>query len=171
MSVRLPLRKRKQRSVGLKLIGIKPVDDLFKERAYSLMKEAIDLRDTVEAALNTFKEECGLQSMSNLKQCMRLLAARIATASVEHRMVIKIEPSVQQQQLPSATRLSMRTVPSATDAPQQQQQKIGVASEVINIPRLVFDGKADSDSVPDILKRGYTSYQSVRTQLQVITYN
>ena len=56
------------------------IDDVFKEPAPTL-RQCVALRAAVDAALTTFKVECGVPESSNIKQCVRALASRVHMAS------------------------------------------------------------------------------------------
>ena len=57
------------------------------------LRDGTDLRDNVQVALAAFKENCGLAPIANLKQCIRMLASRIATScqGVTLQLVMKAE--------------------------------------------------------------------------------
>ena len=62
---------------------------LFEQNALQPLKEATDLRENVQTAMTRFKEACGLASIANLKQCIRLLATRVAGSS--ETVALKLE--------------------------------------------------------------------------------
>ena len=70
--------KRRSRSstCHLKSIGVKVVDDVFKEHLPSL-RYSVGLREGVQGSLSAFKAECGAPESSNVKQCVRMLATRV----------------------------------------------------------------------------------------------
>nr|KAG5699416.1 hypothetical protein BaRGS_016262 [Batillaria attramentaria] len=71
--------KRSRDYTSMKSMGAKAIDETFKV-AISPLREGTDLRDNVQVALANFKEACGLAPISNIKQCIRLLATRIANS-------------------------------------------------------------------------------------------
>ncbi|KAL8614071.1 hypothetical protein ACOMHN_026288 [Nucella lapillus] len=71
--------KRSRDYTSMKALGVKPVDETFKV-AIAPLREGTDLRDNVQIAFASFKEACGLAPISNIKQCIRLLATRIANS-------------------------------------------------------------------------------------------
>ena len=74
MSVRRSKKNREYTS--MKSVSIRTVDETFK-MAIQPLRDGTDLRDNVQVALSTFKENCGLAPISNVKQCIRMLATRI----------------------------------------------------------------------------------------------
>ncbi|KAJ8299405.1 hypothetical protein KUTeg_023465 [Tegillarca granosa] len=78
MSVKKTKRKRDYPS--MKSVGVKSIDETFKV-AIQPLRDATDLRDGVQIALAEFKETCGLSPIANIKQCIRLLATRVANSS------------------------------------------------------------------------------------------
>ena len=73
MSVRK--NKKGREYTSMKSIGVKCVDETFKI-ATSPLRDATDLRDNVQLSLASFKETCGLAPISNIKQCIRMIATR-----------------------------------------------------------------------------------------------
>ena len=71
--------KRSRDYTSMKAVGVKPIDETFKV-AIAPLREGTDLRDSVQVAFASFKEACGLAPISNIKQCIRLLATRIANS-------------------------------------------------------------------------------------------
>ena len=71
--------KRSRDYTSMKAVGVKPIDETFKV-AIAPLREGTDLRDSVQFAFASFKEACGLAPISNIKQCIRLLATRIANS-------------------------------------------------------------------------------------------
>ena len=71
--------KRSRDYTSMKAVGVKPIDETFKV-AIAPLREGTDLRDNVQVAFASFKEACGLAPISNVKQCIRLLATRIANS-------------------------------------------------------------------------------------------
>ncbi|XP_072022051.1 inactive phospholipase C-like protein 1 [Amphiura filiformis] len=78
MSVKKSRRTREY--THLRTVGVKGIDENFKS-ALQPLKEATDLRENVQTSMTRFKEACGLASIANLKQCIRLLASRVAGSS------------------------------------------------------------------------------------------
>ena len=60
--------------------GVNKLSCFFKA-SLAPLKEGSDLRENVQNAMTRFKEACGLASIANLKQCIRLLATRLAGSS------------------------------------------------------------------------------------------
>ncbi len=79
----------------MKTIGIKNIDEGFRA-AIQPLRDGTDLRDNVHVALSAFKEACGLGPISNLKQCIRMLAGRIQTScdNMTLKLVMKEEVSL-----------------------------------------------------------------------------
>ncbi|KAL5007407.1 hypothetical protein ScPMuIL_016213 [Solemya velum] len=69
--------KKKKDYTSMKSVGIKSIDETFKV-AIQPLRDGTDLRDNVQIALANFKEICGLSPIANIKQCIRLLASRVA---------------------------------------------------------------------------------------------
>ncbi|XP_055957983.1 inactive phospholipase C-like protein 2 isoform X2 [Patella vulgata] len=69
--------KRSRDYTSMKNIGVKAIDETFKA-AVQPLRDGTDLRDDVQISLAAFKETCGLAPIANIKQCIRLLATRIA---------------------------------------------------------------------------------------------
>ncbi|ESO87010.1 hypothetical protein LOTGIDRAFT_51557, partial [Lottia gigantea] len=69
--------KRSRDYTSMKSIGVKAIDETFKI-AIQPLRDGTDLRDDVQISLAAFKETCGLAPIANIKQCIRLLATRIA---------------------------------------------------------------------------------------------
>ena len=59
------------------------------QSALQHLKEATDLRENVMTSMTRFKEACGLASIANLKQCIRLLSTRLAGSS--EAVALKLE--------------------------------------------------------------------------------
>ncbi|MFT7815776.1 inactive phospholipase C-like protein 1 isoform X1 [Arapaima gigas] len=77
----LSVRRGSRRSrdcVTLRGTGIKVLDDTFRSAATPL-REVADLRENVQNATVSFKEQCGLPPVANLKQCIQSLAPRLQT--------------------------------------------------------------------------------------------
>ncbi|KPP75010.1 inactive phospholipase C-like protein 1-like [Scleropages formosus] len=70
--------RRGRNYVTLRSTGIKVLDDTFRSAATPL-KEAADLRENVQNATVSFKEQCGLPPVANVKQCIQSLAPRLQT--------------------------------------------------------------------------------------------
>ena len=89
--------KRSRDYTSMKAVGVKPIDETFKV-AIAPLREGTDLRDNVQVAFAGFKEACGLAPISNIKQCIRLLATRIANsgdhATLNYVMRGEVSPSV-----------------------------------------------------------------------------
>ncbi|CAJ0942150.1 unnamed protein product, partial [Mesorhabditis belari] len=71
-------RKAQRAQTGIKLVGIKSVDDQFKE-AVTPLTESIDMRTKLEEAMVEWQEECGLGPAGTIRQGIRLLHSRIAS--------------------------------------------------------------------------------------------
>ncbi|XP_070532655.1 inactive phospholipase C-like protein 2 isoform X2 [Ptychodera flava] len=87
MSVKKSRRQREY--TNLRVVGVKCIDETFKA-AVQPLKEATDLRENVQNAQIRFKECCGLASIANIKQCVRVLATRLQTHSTEN-LVLMLE--------------------------------------------------------------------------------
>ncbi|XP_077986792.1 inactive phospholipase C-like protein 2 [Glandiceps talaboti] len=85
MSVKKSRRQREY--TNLRVVGIKCIDETFKA-AVQPLREATDLRDSVQTALTKFKETCGLASIANIKQCIRVLATRLQTSSTDNLILL-----------------------------------------------------------------------------------
>uniref|UniRef100_H3BZL2 Phosphoinositide phospholipase C n=1 Tax=Tetraodon nigroviridis TaxID=99883 RepID=H3BZL2_TETNG len=70
--------KRGREYVTLRHTGIKVLDEAFKPAGVPL-KEATDLREDAQSATSSFKEQCGLPTVTKLKQCIQSLATRLQT--------------------------------------------------------------------------------------------
>ncbi|XP_064634492.1 inactive phospholipase C-like protein 2 isoform X2 [Lineus longissimus] len=79
--------KKTREYTVMKNIGAKQIDDTFK-LAMSPLREGTDLRDNVMVTLSAFKEACGLSPISNIKQCIRMLASRITTTGDNVKLVL-----------------------------------------------------------------------------------
>ncbi|CAD5213613.1 unnamed protein product [Bursaphelenchus okinawaensis] len=73
-------RKAQRIQTGMKLVGIKNADDLFKSIADPLI-ESIEMRNKLESALTEFQEQCGIGPTGSMRQGLRLLHARIVGAA------------------------------------------------------------------------------------------
>lgn len=58
------------------------------------LRDSTDLRDNVHVALANFKETCGLAPIANVKQCIRLLATRIANLVEPTSLVMTMKGEV-----------------------------------------------------------------------------
>lgn len=85
-------KSKKKDYTSMKSIGVKAIDETFKV-AIQPLRDGVDLRDSVQIALATFKENCGLASISNIKQCIRMLASRITNSgeNVSLQLIMKGE--------------------------------------------------------------------------------
>ncbi|XP_071795751.1 inactive phospholipase C-like protein 2 isoform X2 [Asterias amurensis] len=72
--------KRSRDYTHVRPVGVKTIDEVFKA-SLAPLKEGSELRENVQNAMTRFKEACGLASIANLKQCIRLLATRLAGSS------------------------------------------------------------------------------------------
>uniref|UniRef100_A0AC35TUI7 Phosphoinositide phospholipase C n=1 Tax=Rhabditophanes sp. KR3021 TaxID=114890 RepID=A0AC35TUI7_9BILA len=73
MSVKL---KTNRIQTGMKQIGIKSVDELFKAAVLPLV-ESIEMRNKMDYALSNWQEQTGLNSMGTIRQGLRLMYSRI----------------------------------------------------------------------------------------------
>ncbi|CAD5219079.1 unnamed protein product [Bursaphelenchus xylophilus] len=73
-------RKTQRVQTGMKLVGIKTADDLFKSVSDPLI-ESIEMRNKLESALTEFQEQCGIGPTGSMRQGLRLLHARIVGAA------------------------------------------------------------------------------------------
>ncbi|CAD6188188.1 unnamed protein product [Caenorhabditis auriculariae] len=74
-------RKNSRISSGMKLVGIKFVDDQFKV-AVAPLAESIAMRNRLEAAMVDWQEECGLGPAGTIRQGIRLIHSRMMTLAV-----------------------------------------------------------------------------------------
>ncbi|RDD39766.1 Inactive phospholipase C-like protein 2 [Trichoplax sp. H2] len=72
--------KKTREYAQLKTVGIKSIDEIFKE-AVKPLRTSTDLRDNVQIAIAQFKEICGLAPSSNIKQCIKYLTSRLTGSS------------------------------------------------------------------------------------------
>ncbi|KAJ8415058.1 hypothetical protein AAFF_G00007560 [Aldrovandia affinis] len=72
-------QRRPGRGRILRHTGIRTLDYALRP-ASAPLKEAADLREGVQNALESFKEQCGLPPVAKLKQCIQCLASRLQTA-------------------------------------------------------------------------------------------
>uniref|UniRef100_A0AC35G466 Phosphoinositide phospholipase C n=1 Tax=Panagrolaimus sp. PS1159 TaxID=55785 RepID=A0AC35G466_9BILA len=73
-------RKTSRVQTGMKMIGIKSIDDLFK-MAIAPLVESIEMRNQLESAMIEWQEQCGLGQTGTIRQGLRLIHTRIATAA------------------------------------------------------------------------------------------
>uniref|UniRef100_A0AC34GTH3 Phosphoinositide phospholipase C n=1 Tax=Panagrolaimus sp. ES5 TaxID=591445 RepID=A0AC34GTH3_9BILA len=73
-------RKTSRVQTGMKMIGIKSIDDLFK-MAITPLVESIEMRNQLESAMIEWQEQCGLGQTGTIRQGLRLIHTRIATAA------------------------------------------------------------------------------------------
>uniref|UniRef100_A0A7E4VQ00 Phosphoinositide phospholipase C n=1 Tax=Panagrellus redivivus TaxID=6233 RepID=A0A7E4VQ00_PANRE len=73
-------RKTSRVQTGMKMIGIKAMDDLFK-MAVSPLVESIEMRNQLEGAMVEWQEQCGLGQTGTIRQGLRLVHSRIVTAA------------------------------------------------------------------------------------------
>lgn len=64
------------------------------QNATQPLKDCTDLRDDVHIALAEFKETCGLSSIANVKQCIRLLATRVSNAAEQSSLTVTLNEEV-----------------------------------------------------------------------------
>uniref|UniRef100_A0A7I4YAT9 Phosphoinositide phospholipase C n=2 Tax=Haemonchus contortus TaxID=6289 RepID=A0A7I4YAT9_HAECO len=74
-------RKSSRVNTGMKLVGIKAIDDQFKT-AVAPLCESIAMRNKLEAALVDWQEECGLGPAGTIRQGIRLIHSRMITLAV-----------------------------------------------------------------------------------------
>ncbi|CAB3402264.1 unnamed protein product [Caenorhabditis bovis] len=74
-------RKNSRISSGMKLVGIKFVDDQFKV-AVAPLGESIAMRNRLESAMVDWQEECGLGPAGTIRQGIRLIHSRMITLAV-----------------------------------------------------------------------------------------
>ncbi|XP_033095373.1 inactive phospholipase C-like protein 2 isoform X2 [Anneissia japonica] len=68
--------KRNSHFARIRTVGVKNVDEHFKS-AVPILEDANNLRENVQNAMIKFKEACGLASIANLKQCIRLIGSKL----------------------------------------------------------------------------------------------
>ncbi|KAG7467548.1 hypothetical protein MATL_G00154920 [Megalops atlanticus] len=71
--------RRSHDYITLRHTAIKTLDDIFLPAAAPL-REAVDLRESVQNAMDTLKEVCGLPLVAKLQQCIQTLATHPHTA-------------------------------------------------------------------------------------------
>ncbi|CAI5445027.1 unnamed protein product [Caenorhabditis angaria] len=74
-------RKNSRISSGMKLVGIKFVDDQFKV-AVAPLGESIAMRNRLESSMIDWQEECGLSPAGTIRQGIRLIHSRMITLAV-----------------------------------------------------------------------------------------
>lgn len=74
-------RKTTRVSTGMKSIGIKSVDELFKQ-AVSPLTVSIEMRGKLESALVDWRHDCGLGPAGTIRQGLRLMLTRTKTAAL-----------------------------------------------------------------------------------------
>ncbi|CEF67572.1 C2 domain and Phospholipase C, phosphatidylinositol-specific, X domain and Phosphoinositide phospholipase C family and Phospholipase C, phosphatidylinositol-specific, Y domain and EF-hand domain pair and Pleckstrin homology-like domain and Phospholipase C, phosphoinositol-specific, EF-hand-like domain and PLC-like phosphodiesterase, TIM beta/alpha-barrel domain-containing protein [Strongyloides ratti] len=74
-------RKTAKVQTGMKLVGIKNVDELFKSAILPLI-ESIEMRNKMETALIEWQEQCGLSATGSIRQGLRLMHSRICSLNV-----------------------------------------------------------------------------------------
>ncbi|XP_064601802.1 inactive phospholipase C-like protein 2 [Liolophura sinensis] len=82
--------KRYRDYASMKSIGVRCIDETFKAASQPL-RDSTDLRDNVHVGLANFKETCGLAPIANVKQCIRLLATRIANLGEPTSLVMTMK--------------------------------------------------------------------------------
>ncbi|XP_077861645.1 inactive phospholipase C-like protein 2 [Saccoglossus kowalevskii] len=85
MSVKKSRRQREY--TNLRVVNVKCIDETFKV-AIQPLREATDLRENVQTTMTRFKEMCGLASIANIKQCIRVLATRLQTSSIDNLVLM-----------------------------------------------------------------------------------
>ncbi|VDM94873.1 unnamed protein product, partial [Onchocerca ochengi] len=78
MSVR---RKNTRVVTGVKSIGIKTVDEYFKQ-AIAPLAVSIEMRGVLESALVKWRNDCGIGPAGTIRQGLRLMLARTKTAAL-----------------------------------------------------------------------------------------
>ncbi|CAI4232310.1 unnamed protein product [Auanema sp. JU1783] len=71
-------RRNSRVNTGMKLVGIRSVDEQFKS-AVAPLAESINMRSKLEAALVNWQEECGLGPAGTIRQGIRLIHSRMIT--------------------------------------------------------------------------------------------
>ncbi|VDN29165.1 unnamed protein product [Gongylonema pulchrum] len=74
-------RKNTRVSTGMKSIGIKSVDELFKQ-AIAPLAVSMDMRGKLESALVDWRHDCGLGPAGTIRQGLRLMVSRTKTAAL-----------------------------------------------------------------------------------------
>uniref|UniRef100_A0A0N4ZEL7 Phosphoinositide phospholipase C n=1 Tax=Parastrongyloides trichosuri TaxID=131310 RepID=A0A0N4ZEL7_PARTI len=74
-------RKTAKIQTGMKLVGIKSVDELFKSACLPLI-ESIEMRNKMETSLIEWQEQCGLNATGSIRQGLRLMHSRISSLNV-----------------------------------------------------------------------------------------
>ncbi|CAI2347340.1 unnamed protein product [Caenorhabditis sp. 36 PRJEB53466] len=73
-------KKNSRISSGMKVVGIKSVDDQFKV-AIMPLTESIAMRNRLENAMTDWQEDCGLGPAGTIRQGIRLIYSRMVTLS------------------------------------------------------------------------------------------
>lgn len=58
------------------------------------LRDSTDLRDSVQQSLCQFREDCGQAPISNLKQCIRMLATRIQGTGISLELYIREQVTI-----------------------------------------------------------------------------
>ncbi|WKY00463.1 hypothetical protein Q1695_014928 [Nippostrongylus brasiliensis] len=129
-------RKSSRVNTGMKLVGIKTVDDQFKT-AVAPLCESIAMRNKLEAALVDWQEECGLGPAGTIRQGIRLIHSRMMTLAV------------------NATPPSSPSVGSETSRSQEVTPSFMIEGDEKNFPVIIVTGQ-----IPDQLQR---TFQKLKT--------
>uniref|UniRef100_A0A914W8E7 Phosphoinositide phospholipase C n=2 Tax=Plectus sambesii TaxID=2011161 RepID=A0A914W8E7_9BILA len=74
-------RKTERVHTGIKMTGLKSIDELFKLAVIPLA-ECIEMRNQLEAATIEWQQQCGLGPAGTMRQGLRLLHTRVLTAAM-----------------------------------------------------------------------------------------
>ncbi|KAK5980401.1 hypothetical protein GCK32_008697 [Trichostrongylus colubriformis] len=124
-------RKSSRVNTGMKLVGIKTVDDQFKT-AVAPLCESIAMRNKLEAALIGWQEECGLGPAGTIRQGIRLIHSRMMTLAV------------------NSTPPSSPSAGSETSRSQDVVPSFMIDSDDKNFPVIIVTGQ-----IPDQLQRTF----------------
>ncbi|VDN53685.1 unnamed protein product, partial [Dracunculus medinensis] len=80
-------RKSQRINTGMKLIGVKSIDDLFKIAALPLA-DSIQMRSKLEATMINWQEDCGIGPTGTVRQGLRVMHTRMLHPIIETRGVI-----------------------------------------------------------------------------------
>ncbi|CAJ0600322.1 unnamed protein product [Cylicocyclus nassatus] len=124
-------RKSSRVNTGMKLVGIKTVDDQFKT-AVAPLCESIAMRNKLEAALIDWQDECGLGPAGTIRQGIRLIHSRMMTLTV------------------NSTPPSSPSAGSETSRSQEIMPSFMIESDDKNFPVIIVNGQ-----IPDKLQRTF----------------
>jgi hypothetical protein len=139
-------RKTSRVQTGMKAVGIKAVDDLFKTASLPLI-ESIEMRSALESALVTWQEQCGLGPTGTVRQGIRLIHSRMAT-------------------VPNASPPASPLVAQSAVSPNEEElvASFCIARNENNQPTVKVSG-----SVPEVLQKSFSSLEGLLRRCEAIT--